>query len=334
MLVAYIDQVGLVVDGPRKTDAAPGLIDLSARVAGGLARVRPAEIEVIARCHFLSDGQPSSVRPGAFIEGRDGGSVALQFFIEEIRRSTCGFELVLSTYFPGAFIGDTDRSGRRDGGVRDGGQFIAGTIDFGVMLVRGKGIERAVGISKHGTQYVSPGAVVAGRRRIIPPGADGFRARDDAIVDRAVLPRGPQDARKQAFVSGCFVPNRMGLTSIELRAVVATAVAHNASAIADRVDERIHARRRSFVRSVFLADLDCAPVAPHPDIGVARAQTLLDLCVRGRSGGRRKGNLRLDLEYAGQIGGKLARAANAEIRQVARGLGQPAIVADRAKAVG
>src|SRR5713101_5289935 len=269
MLVAYIDQVGLVVDGPRKTDAAPGLIDLSARVAGGLARVRPAEIEVIARCHFLSDGQPSSVRPGAFIEGRDGGSVALQFFIEEIRRSTCGFELVLSTYFPGAFIGDTDRSGRRDGGVRDGGQFIARTIDFGVMLVRGKGIERAVGITKHRTQYVTPGAVVAGR--IVPPGADGFRARGDDIVDGAVLPGRPQDARIKVLELGRLVPNRMGQTSIELGAVIATAVAHDASAIADGVDERIHARRRSLVGSVFLAELDRAPIALHPDISVARA---------------------------------------------------------------
>src|SRR5712692_4034361 len=126
----------------------------------------------------------------------------------------------------------------------------------------------------------------------------------------------------------------MRQTGIELGPIVATAVAHDTSAIADGVDERIHARRRSLVGSVFLADLDRAPVALHTDISVARAQSVLDLGVRGRSGGRRKTNLRLDLEYAGQVRDKLARTANAEIREVARQLSQPAIVADRAKAVG
>src|SRR5712692_2499255 len=104
----------------------------------------------------------------------------------------------------------------------------------------------------------------------------------------------------------------MRQTGIELGPIVATAVAHDASAIADRVDERIHARRRSFVGSVFLADLDRAPVALHTDISVARAQSVLDLGVRGRSGGRRKTNKNIDMEEDGQVRDKLTREANAE----------------------
>src|SRR5713101_5835839 len=112
MLVAYVNQVGIVVDGPGNiAQGQSGLIDLPARVAGRSARVGPAETEVIGRRHLLSDGQPGGVRPGALIEGRDGGSVALQFFIKEIRRSTCRLKLVLSTYFPGAFIGDAGYRG-------------------------------------------------------------------------------------------------------------------------------------------------------------------------------------------------------------------------------
>src|SRR3989442_2479694 len=87
----------------------------------------------------------------------------------------------------------------------------------------------------------------------------------------------------------------------ELGAIVATAVTHDASAIADRVEKRIHARHRSFVGSVFLAELDRAPVTLHPDVGVARAHTLLDLPVLVRSGDRREINLRFDLDDAGPI---------------------------------
>src|SRR2546426_7759410 len=54
----------------------------------------------------------------SFIEGRGGGSVALQVFIEETRRSAGRLKLVLNTRFKSAFIGDTDRSDRRDAGNR------------------------------------------------------------------------------------------------------------------------------------------------------------------------------------------------------------------------
>src|SRR2546422_5532055 len=77
----YVEQVASVVDGPRKVGQGSGLIDCPARVAGGLARVRPADIEVVGRSYLLNKRQPGSVRPAAFIEGRGGGSVALQLFI-------------------------------------------------------------------------------------------------------------------------------------------------------------------------------------------------------------------------------------------------------------
>src|SRR3989442_15793556 len=118
MLVTYVDQVGPVGDGSRKIDAAAGLIDLRARVAGRLARVRPPEIEIIGRRYLLNDGQPSAEGPCAFIEGRGGGSVALHVFIEETRRSAGRLKLVLNTRLKSAFIGDTDRSDRRDAGDR------------------------------------------------------------------------------------------------------------------------------------------------------------------------------------------------------------------------
>src|SRR4029077_14184274 len=90
-------------------------------------------------------------------------------------------------------------------------------------------------------------------------------------------------------------------TGFELGAIIASAIAHDASVVADRVDERIQARHRSFVGSVFLAELDRAPAALQADIGVTRAQALLDLRVRGRSGGRRKSDLGFDLEYTAQM---------------------------------
>src|SRR2546425_13270423 len=92
----YVEQVASVVDGPRKVGQGSGLIDCPARVAGGLARVRPADIEVVGRSYLLNKRQPGSVRPAAFIEGRGGGSVALQLFIQETRRSTGLLYLVRS----------------------------------------------------------------------------------------------------------------------------------------------------------------------------------------------------------------------------------------------
>src|SRR6266568_4476338 len=270
----YVEQVASVVDGPRKVGQGSGLIDCPARVAGGLARVRPADIEVVGRSYLLNKRQPGSVRPAAFIEGRGGGSVALQLFIQETRRSTGLFYLVLNTRFPGAFVGDTDRSGRRSVGLR-GAPFIARTIDFGVMLVPRNEIERAVRVSNRRAHYVTEAAVVAGK--IIPPGANRFHTRLEDIVGRAVLPGRKQDARIEAPDVGRLVPQRVRHAGFELSAIVATAITHDAAAIADGVDERIHARHRSLIGSVFLAELDRAPVTLHPDIGVARAHTLLDL---------------------------------------------------------
>src|SRR5713101_700133 len=270
MFETYIDQVGPVVDGPRKIDQGSGLIDCAARVAGRPARVCPADIEVVGRRYLLNKGQPGSVRPAAFIEGRGGGSVALQLFIQETRRSTGLLYLVLNTRFPGAFVGDPDRSGRRSVGLRGrGAPFIARTIDFGVMLVPRNEIERAVRVSNRRAHYVTEAAVVAGWRRIIPPGANRFRTRLDAIVGRAVLPGRKQEARIEAPEVGRLVPQRVRHAGFELSAIVATAVTHDAAAIADRVDERIHARHRSLIGSVFLAELDRAPVTLHPDVGVA-----------------------------------------------------------------
>src|SRR5712691_13570402 len=200
----YVEQVASVVDGPRKVGQGSGLIDCPARVAGGLARVRPADIEVVGRSYLLNKRQPGSVRPAAFIEGRGGGSVALQLFIQETRRSTGLLYLVLNARFPGAFVGDPDRPGRRSVGLRGAGApFIARTIDFGVMLVPRNEIERAVRVSNRRAHYVTEAAVVAGK--IIPPGANRFHTRLEDIVGRAVLPGRKQDARIEATDVGRLV---------------------------------------------------------------------------------------------------------------------------------
>src|SRR5712691_5076355 len=278
----YVEQVASVVDGPREVGQGSGLIDCPARVAGRLARVRPADIEVVGRRYLLNKGQPGSVRPAAFIAGRGGGSVALQLFIQESRRSTGLLYLVLNTRFPGAFVGDTDDRGDT---VRVW-HLIARTIDFGVMLVPRNEIERAVRVSNRRAHYVTEAAVVAGS--IIPPGANRFHTRLEAIVGRAVLPGRNQEARIEAPEVGRLVPQRVRHAGFELSAIVATAITHDASAIADGVDERIHARHRSLIGSVFLAELDRAPATPHPDVGVAVAHPLPDLRGRGPSRGRRK----------------------------------------------
>src|SRR5438270_6908596 len=123
-----------------------------------------------------------------------------------------------------------------------------------------------------------------------------------------------------------LVPDRVREAALELRAVIAAAVCHNASVVADSVVKGVKGNKDSLIRSIFLAELDCAPGTFDSHIAVTRPETVLALIIGGRPRRRRITYLRLELKDAGQVVINLVRPANTEIRQVTGKLAEPAVV--------
>src|SRR5204863_6317017 len=174
-------------------------------------------------------------------------------------------------------------------------------------------------------QRIAVGAIVATvyRVRAIAAGAVRFAAGGDRVVGGPVLARREQRIDPEAAYVWRFIPRGVRQPRVELRAIVAAGVAHDAVVVADGGGERIHPRGGQLVRCVGFADLERAPASCQAHEAVARCPRPLHRTV-GDTGARGRCDieLRLDLKHPSQSAGtERLGSANPEIGKIAGDVG-------------
>src|SRR5205823_14139001 len=123
-----------------------------------------------------------------------------------------------------------------------------GAVHVLMLLVRSDQIERTGFVDAGDAERVAEGAV--GAWRWIAAGAVRFAARGDRVVGGPVLARREQRIDPEATHAWRFIPRGVREPRVELRAIVAAGVAHDAVVVADGGGERIHPRGGQLVGCV------------------------------------------------------------------------------------
>src|SRR5205807_2817775 len=158
-----------------------------------------------------------------------------------------------------------------------------GAVHVGVLFVRSDQVERAGFVDAGDAVRVAEGAIVAWRR--ITAGAVRLPARGGRVVGGPVLAGRVQRIDPEAAHAWRFIPRSMRQPRVELRAIVAAGVAHDAVVVADGGGERIHPRGGQLVGCVGFTYLERAPAPCQAREAVARCPRPLHRAV-GDTGSR------------------------------------------------